>query len=83
MTDDYDSPWKEILERYFCDFMAFFFPHAAAQIDWSRGYETLDNHRLCYPSGDAGVRRQPLRDRRAGPPRGPGDAPRSPGPAGR
>ena len=42
MTDDYDSPWKEILERYFPDFMAFFFPHAAAQIDWSRGYETLD-----------------------------------------
>jgi hypothetical protein len=42
MTDDYDSPLKEILERYFRDFMAFFFPHAAAQIDWSRGYETLD-----------------------------------------
>jgi len=42
MTDDYDSPWKEILEWYFPDFMAFFFPHAAAQIDWSRGYETLD-----------------------------------------
>ncbi len=42
MADDYDSPWKEILERYFPDFMALFFPHAAAQIDWSRGYGTLD-----------------------------------------
>ena len=23
---DYDSPWKEALERYFQEFMAFFFP---------------------------------------------------------
>jgi hypothetical protein len=23
---DYDSPWKEALERYFPEFMAFFFP---------------------------------------------------------
>ena len=39
---DYDSPWKEILEIYFADFMAFFFPAAHADIDWSRGYESLD-----------------------------------------
>ena len=24
--DDYDSPWKEILEHYFEEFMLFFFP---------------------------------------------------------
>ncbi len=42
MTDDYDSPWKDILERYFSQFMAFFFPEAHADIDWSRGYESLD-----------------------------------------
>ena len=42
MPDDYDSPWKEILEAYFPDFMAFFFPQAAAEIDWTRGFETLD-----------------------------------------
>jgi hypothetical protein len=24
--DDYDSPWKEVLERYFPAFLAFFFP---------------------------------------------------------
>jgi hypothetical protein len=24
--DDYDSPWKTALERYFPEFMAFFFP---------------------------------------------------------
>jgi hypothetical protein len=42
MTDTYDSPWKEILEGYFADFMAFFFPEAYADIDWARGYESLD-----------------------------------------
>jgi len=40
--DDYDSPWEEVLERYFEDFMAFFFPVAHADIDWSKGYEFLD-----------------------------------------
>lgn len=42
MSDEYDSPWKVILERYFQDFMAFFFPDAHDDIDWSRGYESLD-----------------------------------------
>ncbi len=40
--DDYDSPWKEAVERYFPEFMAFYFPAAHAQIDWSLGYEFLD-----------------------------------------
>ena len=39
---DYDSPWKEMLDGYFPAFMAFFFPAAAAEIDWSRGHESLD-----------------------------------------
>jgi hypothetical protein len=39
---EYDSPWKEALDRYFERFLAFFFPEAHADIDWSRGYETLD-----------------------------------------
>lgn len=45
MTDvraDYDSPWKDILEAYFEEFMAFFFPAVFAEIDWGRGYEFLD-----------------------------------------
>lgn len=42
MNDDYDSPWKDILERYFQAFMEFFFPQAHAEIDWSQGYESLD-----------------------------------------
>ncbi len=39
---DYDSPWKDLLNDYFQDFMAFFFPETHADIDWSRGYESLD-----------------------------------------
>ena len=31
---DYDSPWKTVLERYFPDFLLFFFPAAHAGIDW-------------------------------------------------
>jgi len=39
---DYDGAWREALERYFAEFMAFFFPQAHAGIDWSRGHEFLD-----------------------------------------
>ena len=39
---DYDSPWKEIIEQFFPEFIAFFFPHIYDDIDWSRGYEFLD-----------------------------------------
>jgi hypothetical protein len=39
---DYDSPWKDILVRFFPDFMAFFFPDIHAAINWSRGFEFLD-----------------------------------------
>jgi hypothetical protein len=39
---DYDSPWKEALDRYFERCMAFFFPQAHAEIDWGRGFEMLD-----------------------------------------
>ncbi len=42
MSDEYDSPWKDVLERYFPEFMAFFFPEAYRQIDWSKGWESLD-----------------------------------------
>ncbi len=42
-ADDYDSPWKEAVEHFFPDFMAFYFPDAYAQIDWNRDYAFLDN----------------------------------------
>ncbi|WP_448573507.1 hypothetical protein [Trichothermofontia sp.] len=40
---EYDSPWKDVLETYFTDFIAFFFSSIYADIDWSKGYEFLDN----------------------------------------
>lgn len=42
LPDDYDSPWKEAVERCFPEFMAFYFPEAHAQIDWAQGYAFLD-----------------------------------------
>jgi hypothetical protein len=45
MPDDFDSPWKDILDGYFPDFMVCLFPDAAADIDWSRGFEALDKER--------------------------------------
>jgi Domain of unknown function (DUF4351) len=39
---DFDSPWKDVLDLFFEEFMAFFFPQAHAQIDWPRGFELLD-----------------------------------------
>jgi hypothetical protein len=39
---DFDSPWKEALDRYFEQCLAFFYSHAHAEIDWGRGFETLD-----------------------------------------
>lgn len=41
-SPDYDSPWKEILDDYFEDFMLFYFPDAHAAIDWPRGVEFFD-----------------------------------------
>ncbi len=39
---DYDSPWKEALDVYFQAFVALFFSAIHSDIDWSRGYESLD-----------------------------------------
>jgi len=39
---DFDSPWKDALDRFFPSFLAFFFPDIHADVDWSRGYEMLD-----------------------------------------
>ncbi len=39
---EFDSPWKDVIERYFEDFIRFFFPQAHGEIEWSRGKEFLD-----------------------------------------
>jgi hypothetical protein len=38
-----DTPWKQILEGYFPQFMAFFFPEAYSAIDWRKGFDFLDS----------------------------------------
>ncbi|MCI0460886.1 MAG: hypothetical protein L0Z62_28390 [Gemmataceae bacterium] len=54
---DYDSPWKEALDLYFAQFLAFFFPQAHAEIDWARGYESLDKElQQVAPGGETGRR---------------------------
>ena len=37
-----DSAWKEAIEAYFKEFMEFFFPEIARDIDFEKGYEFLD-----------------------------------------
>ena len=39
---DKDSVWKEIIYRYFEDFLMFFFPHIWKDIAFDKGYEFLD-----------------------------------------
>lgn len=39
---EFDSPWKDILQRYFEEFILFFFPQAHEQIDWTSTPEFLD-----------------------------------------
>lgn len=39
---EFDSPWKDVIERYFSDFIQFFLPQAYGEIEWSRGFEFLD-----------------------------------------
>ncbi|ETR70323.1 MAG: hypothetical protein OMM_03323 [Candidatus Magnetoglobus multicellularis str. Araruama] len=42
VRNDFDSPWKEIIEKYFESFMQFFYPEIANDIDWGQGYESFD-----------------------------------------
>jgi hypothetical protein len=55
--DDYDSPWKDVLEHAFPEFMTFYFPAAHAQIDWSCEHAFL-NTELRQVVRDAELRKQ-------------------------
>ena len=57
MADDYDSPWKEVIECYFPDFLHFYFPHAHAQVDWSEPFLFLDQElRAVVQDAELGTR---------------------------
>lgn len=38
----YDTPWKDILDIYFEQFIAYCWPQYYPEIDWDRGYKSLD-----------------------------------------
>lgn len=57
MNDDYDTPWKDALQRYFPEFMSFYFPEAYSQIDWSVPWDFLDQE-LAQVSRDAELGRR-------------------------
>ena len=40
--DEFDSPWKDVLQFFLHAFLEFFFADIAADLDWCRGYESLD-----------------------------------------
>ncbi len=54
---EFDSPWKEALDRFLPTFLAFFFPDVHAAIDWSQGYESLDKElQQVAREGELGLR---------------------------
>ena len=56
--DDYDTPWKEALERLLQPFVAFFLPVAHEDIDWSHPIAHLDTElRTIDPEAETGNRR--------------------------
>ncbi|NWJ95903.1 MAG: DUF4351 domain-containing protein [Chloroflexi bacterium] len=57
VATEQDSSWKEILDQYFPEFMAFFFPKIHQDIDWSRTPEFLDKElEQLFNEGEAGRR---------------------------
>ncbi|MBP9764674.1 MAG: hypothetical protein KBD03_05070 [Gammaproteobacteria bacterium] len=39
---EFDGPWKDILDIYFEQFIAYCFPSKYAEIDWNTGYSMRD-----------------------------------------
>lgn len=42
VTDDQDSAWKDLLDEYLADCLAFFFPDVAREIDWTKRWQSKD-----------------------------------------
>ncbi len=54
---DFDSPWKELVGRYFPQFLAFFFPEIAAEADPAEDDEQLEQElRKILPTSGEGKR---------------------------
>jgi hypothetical protein len=57
--ETFDDPWKQIVPALFEQFLAFFAPEVAADIDWQRAPEFLVKVRR--KDGDEPVRADPYR----------------------
>jgi hypothetical protein len=56
-SNDFDTPWKDVIEHALPDLFAFFFPAIHAEIDWEKGYEFLDKElQQITPDGETGRR---------------------------
>jgi hypothetical protein len=54
----YDETWKEAMNQWLEPFVAFLFPDVHHDIDWSRGWESLDNElQQVVRDAEFGVRR--------------------------
>jgi hypothetical protein len=52
--NDYDSPWKEALERFFPEFLALLFPAIHARINWRVSPIFLDKELFFAPADQRG-----------------------------
>ena len=48
-ADEFDSPWKEVLEVYLRSMLEFCFPQAAQAIDWTARVEFLERADIRLP----------------------------------
>jgi hypothetical protein len=55
---DYDSAWKEVLDRFFALVLAFLFPEAHQDIDWTRDHVSVETElRKLLPEAEVGLKR--------------------------
>jgi hypothetical protein len=55
---DYDSPWKEVLDRFFALVLSFLLPRAHDDIDWTKDHESLETElRRALPESEVGLKR--------------------------
>ncbi len=55
---DYDSPWKEVLDKFFALVLAFLLPKTHDDIDWTKDPESLETElRKVLPEAEVGPRR--------------------------
>lgn len=58
MTQDFDGPWKEVLDEAFPLFVALFFPNLSARIDWATDHVALESElQKSLPEALGGARR--------------------------